>query len=48
MRQPTRRNNVLDLVLTTEANSAIDLSVDESVGGRNNKLIRFSMSLSVT
>ena len=48
VREPTRGNNVLDLVFTTEDNIVTDLSVDECLGGSDHNIIRFSVSLPLT
>ena len=41
--EPTRGNNILDLVFTTEDDLVSGLTVDEPLGSSDHKLIRFSL-----
>ena len=41
MRKPTRGNNILDLVLSSEDDLVDELSVGEEVGGSDHRLVRF-------
>lgn len=43
--QPTRGNNILDLVFTTEDNLVTDLRVEEALGTSDHNVIRFRVSV---
>ena len=43
VKEPTRGNNILDLVLTTEDNIVRNLKVGEELGGSDHRLIRFNL-----
>ena len=43
VKEPTRGDNILDLVLTTEDDIISDLSVGEELGGSDHKIVRFGI-----
>ena len=45
VREPTRGNNILDLVLTSEDDLVNELSVGEELGGSDHRLVRFSLKV---
>ena len=43
VKEPTRGDNILDLVLTTEDDIVLHLTVGEEVGGSDHRLVRFDL-----
>ena len=48
VREPTRGNNILDLVLTTEDDIVTDLSTGEELGSSDHRLVRFTLQVPET
>ena len=48
VREPTRGNNILDLVLTSEEDIVTDLSTGEKLGNSDHRLVRFTLRVPET
>ena len=43
--KPTRGDNILDIVLTTEDNLVSNISVGEKLGKSDNRIVRFEINI---